>query len=183
MKIAAMVGSNRKGSYNMKLAEYMQERYKAKLDIEILPIDQLPFYSQDEELDPPAIVKEVKDKIKQSDGVLIATPEYNGSISGMLKNAIDWFSRVDTVMVNKPTIVVGASMGGLGTVKAQLQLRQILNAPGLGALVLPGNEVLIGSVHEKMDEAGSLADEQTAQFIDTVVDNYINWAGNMKVYQ
>ncbi|GAB3061870.1 NADPH-dependent FMN reductase [Virgibacillus ainsalahensis] len=182
MKIVAMVGSNRKDSYNMQLTTFMQKRYEGKIDIEILPIDQLPFYNQDEELNSPEIVNEIKNRIKNSDGILIATPEYNGSISGMLKNAIDWFSRVDKVMVNKPTMIVGASMGGLGTVKAQLHLREILNAPGVGALTLPGNEVFVGSVHEKIDDSGNLSDEQTVSFLDNVVNNFTNWADNMKEF-
>ncbi|MGJ9460060.1 NADPH-dependent FMN reductase [Oceanobacillus sp. CF4.6] len=182
MKIVALVGSNRSESYNMKLTRFMKQRYTGKVDIEILPINQLPFYNQDEELDSPAIVKELRGKIKESDGILFATPEYNASISGMLKNAIDWFSRVETVMVGKPAMIVGASMGSLGTVKAQMQLRQILNAPGVGTLTLPGNEVFIGSVHEKFDEEGNLNDESTVEFIDSVVTNFVNWAENAKVY-
>lgn len=175
MKIAALVGSNRKDSYNKLLVKYMKEKYAGKLDIDILPIDELPFYNQDKEMDPPAIVEDLRERIKNSDGILFATPEYNASISGMLKNAIDWFSRVDLVMVNKPAMIVGASMGAMGTVKAQIQLRQILNAPGVGTLTLPGNEVFVGSVQNKMDEQGNLTDEQTVQFIDNVVDNYVQW--------
>lgn len=182
MKIVAMVGSNRRESYNMKLVKFMQDRYAGKMDIEILPIDQLPFYNEDNELDPPEIVTEIRAKIKDSDGILFATPEYNASISGVLKNAIDWFSRVEKVMVNKPAMIVGASMGALGTVKAQMQLRQILNAPGVGTLTLPGNEVFVGSVHEKIDDNGNLKDEQTVQFIDSVVTNFINWTESSKVY-
>ncbi|WP_010650327.1 NADPH-dependent FMN reductase [Oceanobacillus massiliensis] len=180
MKIVAMVGSNRSESYNMKLVKFMQSRYAGKADIEILPIDQLPFYNQDDELNPPEIVKEIRAKIKASDGILFATPEYNASISAVLKNAIDWFSRVETVMVNKPAMIVGASMGAMGTVKAQMQLRQILNAPGVGTLTLPGNEVFVGSVQNKMDDEGNLTDESTVQFIDSVISNFINWTGKME---
>ncbi|AIF42419.1 NADPH-dependent FMN reductase [Virgibacillus sp. SK37] len=183
MKIVAMVGSNRKDSYNMKLTSFMQERYKDKLDIEILPIGQLPFYNQDDELNPSDIVEDIREKIRNSDGILFATPEYNASISGVLKNAIDWFSRVDKVMVNKPAMIVGASMGRLGTVKAQMHLRQILNAPGVGTITLPGNEVYVGAVHEKIDENGNLTDEQTAQFIDSVMDNFVHWIEKMSVKQ
>ncbi|AXI08584.1 NADPH-dependent FMN reductase [Oceanobacillus zhaokaii] len=182
MKIVAMVGTNRKGSYNMHLVKYMQARYTDKLEIEILPIDQLPMYNQDNEMDPPALVKEIREKIKNSDGILFATPEYNASISAVLKNAIDWFSRVEKVMINKPAMIVGASMGALGTVKAQMQLRQILNAPGVSTLTLPGNEVFVGSVHEKIDQNGVLTDESTIQFIDMVIENYIDWIEKTKVY-
>jgi chromate reductase len=182
LKIVAMVGTNRKDSYNMHLVKYMQARYTDKLEIEILPIDQLPMYNQDNEMDPPALVIEIREKIKNSDGILFATPEYNASISAVLKNAIDWFSRVEKVMINKPAMIVGASMGALGTVKAQMQLRQILNAPGVSTLTLPGNEVFVGSVHEKIDQNGVLTDESTIQFIDMVIENYIDWIEKTKVY-
>ncbi|MFD1849885.1 NADPH-dependent FMN reductase [Oceanobacillus bengalensis] len=183
MRIVALVGSNRKDSYNMKLTTFMQNRYANKLELEILPIDHLPFYNEDDELNPPEIVKEIREKIKESDGILFATPEYNASIPAVLKNAIDWFSRVEKVLIGKPAMIVGASQGALGTVKAQLQLRQILNAPGVSTLTLPGNEVYVGSVHEKMDENGNLMDEATIQFIDTVVNNYIAWVEKTVVYE
>lgn len=175
VKIAALVGSNRKDSFNKKLALYMQKRYRGTVEIEILPIEKLPMYNQDDELTPPEIVTEIKKKVADSDGVLFVTPEYNHSIPAFLKNAIDWFSRVDKVMAGKPVMIVGGSPGVLGTARAQMHLRQILNSPGISALTLPGNEVFIGAVHEKLDEFGSLVHEPTVQFIDTVMDNYINW--------
>lgn len=174
LKIVALVGSNRKESLNKKLALFMQNRYQTKAEIEILPIEKLPMYNQDDELTPPEVVTEIKKKVAESDGVLFVTPEYNHSIPAFLKNAIDWFSRVDKVMVNKPVMIVGSSPGVLGTARAQMHLRQILNSPGISALTLPGNEVFIGAVHEKLDESGKLVHEPTVQFIDTVMDNYIN---------
>ena len=175
MKIVALVGSNRKESFNKKLAVYMQNRYQTTVEIEILPIEKLPMYNEDDELTPPDIVTDIKKKVADSDGVLFVTPEYNHSIPAFLKNAIDWFSRVDKVMVNKPVMIVGSSPGALGTVRAQVHFRQILNSPGISALTLPGNEVFIGSVHEKLDDSGKLVHEPTIQFIDTVMDNFINW--------
>jgi chromate reductase, NAD(P)H dehydrogenase (quinone) len=175
VKIVALVGSNRKESLNKKLALYMQNRYQTTAEIEILPIEKLPMYNQDDELTPPEAVTEIKKKVAESDGVLFVTPEYNHSIPAFLKNAIDWFSRVDKVMVNKPVMIVGSSPGVLGTVRAQMHLRQILNSPGISALTLPGNEVFIGAVQEKIDESGKLVHQPTIQFIDTVMNNYINW--------
>lgn len=175
LKIIAIVGSNRKESYNKKLAGYMQKRYQMKAEIEILPIEKLPMYNQDDELTPPEIVTEIKKQVAESDGVLIVTPEYNHSVPAFLKNAIDWFSRVDKVMVNKPVMIVGSSPGVLGTARAQMHLRQILNSPGIAALTLPGNEVFIGAVNEKIDESGNLIHEPTIQFLDSVMDNYLNW--------
>jgi chromate reductase, NAD(P)H dehydrogenase (quinone) len=175
LKIVALVGSNRKESLNKKLAVYMKDRYQMTAEIEILPIEKLPMYNQDDELTLPEIVTEIKKKVAESDGVLFVTPEYNHSIPAFLKNAIDWFSRVDKVMVNKPVMIVGSSPGALGTARAQMHLRQILNSPGISALTLPGNEVFIGAVHEKLDESGKLVHEPTVQFMDTVMDNYIKW--------
>ena len=180
MKIVAMVGSNRKESYNKKLARYMQNRYADKMEIDILPIDQLPMYNQDDELDPPAIIKDLRERILNSDGLLFVTPEYNHSIPAVLKNAIDWFSRVEKVMVKKPAMIVGASGGILGTARAQMHLRQILNSPGVSALPLPGNEVFIGTVQEKIDQSGNVTHEPTVQFLDQVVANFINWAEKIK---
>jgi NAD(P)H-dependent FMN reductase len=180
MKITAIVGSNRKESYNKKLTMFIQKRYKDQAEIELLPIEKLPMYNPDDEMTPPAIVTEVKNKILHSDGVLIATPEYNHSIPACLKNALDWFSRVDKVMVNKPVMIVGVTPGVLGTVRAQVHLRQILNSPGMGALTLPGNEVFIGNINEKLDESGNLIHEPTIQFLDTVMNHFINWANKVK---
>jgi len=174
MKIVAMVGSIRKDSYNMKLTKYMQNKYADKIEIEILPIDRLPFYNQDRELEIPEVVNEMQEKIKMSDGILFATPEYNGSIPGVLKNAIDWASLDEKTLINKPSMVIGASKNELGTVKAQLQLRQILNTLGVATLTLPGNEVYVGQVHKKMNEDGNLTDEDTIQFFDKVVNNFID---------
>ena len=175
MKVVAILGSISKKSYNRKLAKYMKERYKDKLDIEILTLENIPMYNEDIELTPPNIIIEYREKIKNSDGLIFITPEYNHSIPGVLKNAIDWFSRVEKVMVNKPGMIVGASMGMLGTVKAQIHLRQILNSPGVGVITLPGNEVFIGNVIDKMDEEGNLTHKPTIEFLDQVVDNFIEW--------
>ncbi|MFJ5622717.1 NADPH-dependent FMN reductase [Peribacillus loiseleuriae] len=180
MKIVGIVGSNRKESYNKKIATFMQKRYTDKIEIEIMPIEDLPMYNEDKELNPPSVVTDIKKKVTDSDGILIATPEYNHSISGFLKNAIDWFSRGDKVMVNKPVMIVGCSPGALGTVRAQMQLRQILNSPGVSALTLPGNEVFIGAVHEKIDESGKLVHEPTIQFLDTVMNNFMDWIQKVK---
>lgn len=180
MKIVGIAGSIGKDSNNKKLLNFMKERYKNKVDIEVLDISEIPMYNQDNELNPPEIVKEIKDKIKESDGILISTPEYNHSIPGVLKNALDWFSRVDMVMIGKPAMVVGVSMGNLGTVKAQIHLRQILNSGGIGTITLPGNEVFIGTIQDKIDKSGNLIDESTIKYLDGAMDNFINWVEKIK---
>ncbi|MCQ6280632.1 NAD(P)H-dependent oxidoreductase [Bacillus sp. EB600] len=175
MKVVAIVGSIRKDSYNLKLAQYIQKRYQERFELEILNIRELPFYDQDIENNPPEVVINFKNKVKNADAVLWVTPEYNGTVPGVLVNVIDWLSRVDKVMIGKPSWIMGASMGNLGTVKAQMHLRDILFSPGISSPLLPGNEVYVGAVHTKLDEAGNMTDESTVQFIDSVVDNFIKW--------
>jgi len=175
MKIVAIVGSIRKESYNLKLAEHVQKRYKDKFELEILSLLDLPMYNQDIELDAPQVVLDFKAKVKAADAVLWITPEYNSTIPGVLGNAIDWMSRVDKVLNGKPSWIMGASMGILGTVKAQMHLRDILFASGLNSPLLPMNEVYIGAAHEKFDTEGKMIDEATIQFLDTVVENFLKW--------
>jgi chromate reductase, NAD(P)H dehydrogenase (quinone) len=175
MKIVAIVGSIRKDSYNLKLAKYIQNNYKERMDIEIVTIHDLPHYDQDIEINPPDSVIDFKRKVADADAVLWVTPEFNYSIPGVLKNAIDWLSRVEKVMLGKPSWIMGATMGTLGTVRAQQHLRDILFCPGVGSPLLPGNEVYIGTVHEKIDDTGTLTHEPTIKFLDMVVENFINW--------
>ncbi|WP_028547625.1 NADPH-dependent FMN reductase [Paenibacillus sp. UNC451MF] len=175
MKVVAIVGSIRKDSYNRKLAQYIQQRYQDKFELEILSLRDLPFYDQDIENEPSAAVKDFKGKVAAADAVLWLVPEYNGTVPGVMVNAIDWMSRVDRVLNGKPSWIMGASMGVLGTVKAQMHLRDILFSPGVGSPLLPGNEVYVGVVHEKMDAEGNLTHEPTVKFLDTVVNNFIQW--------
>ena len=118
MKVVAIVGSIRKDSYNLKLAKHVQKRYADHFDLEILDLAPLPFYNQDIEIDPPEVVLDFKAKVTEADAVLWVTPEYNATIPGVLGNVIDWLSRVDKVMIGKPSMVMGASMGNLGYCKS-----------------------------------------------------------------
>lgn len=178
LNIVTLVGSLRKDSYNMRIAKLMQARYQEKMNMKILDIGSLPHFNQDDEENPPSIVKTFKDEILNADGVVILTPEYNWSIPGVLKNALDWASRGEKVFIGKPVMPLGATLGMLGTVRAQMHLREILAAPGHQARVLPpgGNEVLIGSVHQKFDEqTGAFTDEHTLQFLDSKVELFLNF--------
>lgn len=183
MKIIALVGSLRKDSINMQLADTMKERYQDKLTIEIANLRDLPYFDQDEELNPPQVVKDFKNSIAQADGVLIVTPEYNWSVPGVLKNAIDWTSREDKVFIGKPVMVVGATPGAMGTIRAQLHLRDILSSPGIQAKLLPpaSNEVLVNFATQKFDvTTGRLVDESTLNFLDAKVNNFIEFIGEVK---
>ncbi len=176
MKIVTIVGSLRKDSYNKRIALFMQERYKDKLDMDILYLNDLPLFDQDIEKDPPEAVKRFKAKIMEAEGVLIVSPEYNHAVPGALKNALDWCSRGERVFVKKPVFMVGASDGNVGTARMQGQLHQILNAPGVAALTLPGNHVLIHNVQNDFDESGNYHNERTIKYLDKVVSNFIDWS-------
>ncbi|MFB7158745.1 MULTISPECIES: NADPH-dependent FMN reductase [unclassified Lysinibacillus] len=175
MKVVAIVGSIRNESYNLQLAKFIQKRYAEKLDLEVLSLKDLPMYNQDIENEAPQTVLDFKAKVKEANAVLWLTPEYNGTVPGVMVNAIDWLSRVDKVMIGKPSFMMGASMGNLGTVKAQLHLRDILFSPGVNSPLLSGNDVYIGAVHTKFDTEGNLTDEGTIKFLDVVIDNFLNW--------
>lgn len=175
MNIVAMVGSPSKNSINKKVVEFMKDRYKDKLDITILEIDKLPFHNYDTEDTPPELIIEMRKQILEADGVLFATPEYNQSIPATLKNAIDWFSRVEAVLMDKPAMIVGASPGRLGTVRAQEHLKDILTSQFVGMLPVPKTEVFIGGYYDQVDEDGYLNNEGTIGFLDTCVDNFIDW--------
>lgn len=175
MKVVAIVGSIRKESLNMKLAKYIQKKYSEKFELEILPLTDIPMYNQDIENDPPQAIVNFKEKVKAADAVLWVTPEYNATIPGVLGNVIDWLSRVDRVMIGKPSIIMGTSMGILGSVKAQIKLRDILFAQGLQSPVLSGNEVYVGAAHTKFDDQGDLIDTGTVEFLDQVITNFMEW--------
>lgn len=176
MKIVALVGSIRDESYNLALMKTLQKRYREKMEITIANIKDLPVYNEDMENNPNEMVQQFKKEIAEADGIIIATPEYNWSIPGVLKNALDWLSRVDKVLQKKPAMIVGVSTGQVGTLRAQLHLRQILASPGLSARVLPpaGNEVLVNHAGAKF-ENGMLTDESTLSFIDGVIERFITW--------
>lgn len=175
MNIVALVGSIRKDSYNKRVANFMKERYEGRLNIHILPLNDIPMFNEDIEEDPPQVVKDFKEKIKNSDGILFVTPEYNHSIPGVLKNALDWCSRVDRVMANKPSFIVGASNGTIGTARCQSHLRQVLNTGGIAVKNLPTNEMLIKNVQDKFD-GDKLTDETTIKYLDRSVDRFMEWA-------
>lgn len=176
IRVKAIIGSNSSTSFNLKLVEHMRSRYAGQLEITPVFINDLEMFSVDIESTPPKNVIDFKNNVKDSDAVLFAVPEYNFSIPGVMKNAIDWLSRGgDFTLQNKPGFIVGSSMGVFGSIRAQIQLREILSNPALAPVLLPGNEVYVGSVHEKMNEAGELTDKGTIDFLDTVVFNFIEF--------
>jgi chromate reductase len=171
MRILAISGSLRSGSYNTGLLRAAQELAPGWIEVELYEgLAQLPPYDQDvQDSEPPSSVHELRGRIAAADAVLIATPEYNGSIPGVLKNAIDWASRPfpDNSLRGKPVAVISASTGGYGAIWAQADLRRVLGVAG--ARVLDG-ELAVPRAQERFDEDGRLADEMLRDRLAGVVE-------------
>lgn len=129
MKLLGLVGTNSARSTNRKLLQYIKQHFADKADIELVEIKDLPVFNKPANRELPESVKELVAKIESADGVIIGTPEYDHSIPAVLMNALAWVSYGVYPMLNKPVMITGASYGTLGSSRAQLQLRQILNAP------------------------------------------------------
>jgi chromate reductase len=160
MKVLGIAGSHRAGSYNGALLRAAREVAPIGMEIEEFDIRELPFYDGDvEAAGDPAPVTAFKEAIRAADALLIATPEYNRGVPGVLKNAIDWASRppLASPLVNKPVAVMGASTGRGGTARAQEQLRSALEYSR--ARVLEQPEVLIPEAYMAFDGEGRLVDE------------------------
>ena len=160
MKVLGISGSLRSGSHNTKLLRAATDFLPDDVPFELWDgLKAVPPYDEDDDKDPaPAAVARLRAAIAGADAVLIATPEYNSSIPGQLKNALDWASRpvATSVLRNKPVAVVGASIGAFGAVWSQGELRKVLAA--IGARVVEV-EIAVGHAHERFDEEGRLSDE------------------------
>ena len=152
MKLVAIVGTNSDRSTNRKLLKFMQKHFSDKADIEVLEIKQLPAFNEPEDKLAPAEVQAFSEKILAADGVIISTPEYDHTIPAPLASALEWIAYTSRALINKPTMIVGASLGLLGTSRAQAHLRQILDAPELKASVMPGTEFFLGHSEQVLDD-------------------------------
>jgi chromate reductase len=165
MNILALSGSLRKGSFNTALLRALQGLSPSGMEIEIAEIDALPLYNQDDEAAFPSAAKALKDKIEAADGIIIATPEYNRSVPGVLKNAIDWVSRPygQNSFAKKPVLIAGVSGGKIGTAVAQSHLRQIMNY--LDADVIGQPELYLGPAQGVFDKEGNITDASTKELL------------------
>ncbi len=171
MKLLGLVGTNSARSTNRKLLQYIKQHFADKADIELVEIKDLPVFNKPANRELPESVKELVAKIESADGVIIGTPEYDHSIPAVLMNALAWVSYGVYPMLNKPVMITGASYGTLGSSRAQLQLRQILNAPELKATVLP-DEFLLSNSMKAFDTNGELIDLEISQKLDAIFDDF-----------
>ncbi|HTC11033.1 MAG TPA: NAD(P)H-dependent oxidoreductase [Acetobacteraceae bacterium] len=173
--ILGIAGSLRKGSFNSAALRAAQELAPAGMTIEIFDIGTIPLYNEDVKAQgfPPAVA-DLRAKIKAADGLLLSTPEYNYSTSGVLKNVIDWASRPpEHPFDGKPIALMGASAGALGTARAQYHLRHMFVF--LNAHILNRPEVFIGAASTKFDAAGKLTDQATRDFVAAMLLAFDAW--------
>ena len=175
IRILGIAGSLRKESFNRSALRAATELVPDGAEIEIFEIDGIPGFNQDEEQSPPAKVTEFKQKIREADAILFVTPEYNYSVPGVLKNAIDWASRPygDSAWNGKPAAIMGASIGGIATARAQYHLRQMFVFLNVFPINQP--EVMIGNCTDKFDSEGNLTDETSRKLIQQLLGNLVEW--------
>ena len=179
LKVLGICGSLRKGSHNMAALRACGELMPAGMSLTIADIHDIPMYNQDVfDAGMPEPVKRIRSAIAAADGLLLASPEYNFSVSGALKNVIDWGSRPpNQVFFEKPAAIFSATGGPLGGARVQYDLRRILGQ--LVVHVQPKPEVFIGAAHTKFDAQGKLTDEATRKFLTELLAGFKVWIERM----
>ncbi len=174
-RVALFVGSLRKGSFNRRLARAIEKLAPADFEFAHIRIDNLPLYDQDFDADYPAEPARLKREVEAADALLFVTPEYNRSIPGVLKNAIDIASRPwgTNSFAGKPAGVLGISIGAIGTALAQQHLRNVLAYLDVPTLGQP--EVFLQMKDGLLDEDGNVGDEGARKFLQGFVDRYAAW--------
>lgn len=173
--VAVLVGSLRKGSFTRKAAQAVIGLAPASLKMEIVAIGALPLYNEDDEASLPAASKAFRARIRQADAYLFATPEYNRSVPGVLKNALDVASRPygQNAWDGKPAAVISVTPGGLGAFGANHHLRQSLVFLNVPCLQAP--EAYVSNAAKLFDDAGGITNEDTKKFLQTFVDAFAAW--------
>ncbi|WP_277673946.1 NADPH-dependent FMN reductase [Piscibacillus halophilus] len=180
IKVVGISGSHRKDSLNKKLLDFVAEQLPQEVEYEYADFSNVPLFNQDQEEPIPESVKVFKGKVESADIVLFATPEYNGSISGVLKNGIDWLSRPagQNSLTGKVAGVMGAASGQGGTLKAQLHLREILSHMNVD---VPGQpRVMCNFAGEKMKEARLVLEGKELESVENLIKRLIKMANAYK---
>ena len=175
IQILGIAGSLRRASYNRAALRAAMQLVPQEAALDIFELDGISGFNQDEEQNPPPKVIELKRRIREADAILIVTPEYNYSIPGVLKNAIDWASRPygDSAWNGKPVALMGASIGAIGTARAQYHLRQVFVFLNMFPINQP--EVMISNAGERFDAGGNLTDETTKKLIRQLLQSLADW--------
>ena len=178
--ILGIAGSLRQQSFNRSLLRAAQELAPEGARIDTFELNDIPSFNQDEETNPPPKVAELKQRVRAADAILFVTPEYNYSVPGVLKNAIDWASRPygDSAWSGKPVAVMGASVGTIGTARAQYHLRQMFVFLNMYAVNQP--EVMVANAHKHFDDNGNLTDETAKKLIKQLLDELVSWTRRLQ---
>lgn len=175
MKILAFVGTNADFSYNRLLLRFMKKHFKQMADIEIYEVGKLPPFSVDTPLSEQTEVWKLKQKVKEADGLVFSTPEYDHGIPAFLKSAIEWLSYKTKVLSEKPAMIVGVAYGRQASARSQVQMRQILISPDCNTNLIPGNEVLIGNVRNTFAKDGRLVDQEAIDNLEKCFEHFIEY--------
>src|SRR5208283_2847691 len=183
LKVLAFAGSLRQGSYNRALLRAAQELAPENMEIEVFDLSGIPEFNQDQETNMPPRVVEFKNQIAAADALLIATPEHNYSVPGVLKNAIDWASRPygNNSFNDKPVAIMSASAGFLGGARAQYHLRQSFVFLNVRTVNRP--EVFVGNVRDRFDADGRLLDETSRAKIKELLEALIKLTSECRAQQ
>ena len=181
--ILGIAGSLRRESYNRGALRAATKLLPEGATLDVFELDGIPGFNQDQEQNPPAKVVELKKRVRGADAILFVTPEYNYSVPGVLKNAIDWASRPygDNAWNGKPAAIMGASIGGIATARAQYHLRQIMVFLNMFPINQP--EVMIGNAADRFDAEGNLTDETTKDYIRRLLQNLVEWTMRIQMRQ
>ena len=181
--ILGFAGSLRKDSYNKALLRAALELAPKGAKLELFDLEGIPPFNQDLDNQPPQKVKEFKTKIRAADAILIATPEANYTLPGVLTNAMNWASRPygDNAFEGKPVAVMGASVGMLGTARAQYHLRQSFVFLNMYPINQP--EVLVPFAQEKVDKEGKVTDSKTREKIGQLLESLVAWTNRLKGHE
>jgi chromate reductase len=183
LKIVSFAGSLRQASYNKSLLRAAQALAPERMRIEIHDLAGVPLFNEDVEAEGvPQAVLDLRQAITAADGLLIAVPEYNHGVPGVLKNAIDWLSRPPrgSVLSGKPTALMGTSPGTTGTARGQSQLRQSFVFTNTPAMLQP--EVLVGRAHERFDTEGNLTDERVRSYLKMFLEHFEEWIEHFRAH-
>ncbi|AKP04277.1 NADPH-dependent FMN reductase [Companilactobacillus pabuli] len=179
-KFIAIVGSNSQKSTNRELLKYMKRHFQDYAEIELVEIKDLPIFKKSADKYVPQLAKDIAKKIEDADGVIIATPEYDHSVTAVLSSALAWLSYGIHPFVDKPVMITGASYGSLGSSRAQAQLRQILDSPELKARIMPSSEFLLAHSLQAFDDEGNLKDKDVVKELDGLFQDFLQFVNISK---
>ncbi len=175
LKIAAIAGSNANHSYNRMLLEFMARHFSDD-DIDVIDIRQVPMFNENYKGKIPEVVADIDRRVSSADAVIIASPEYNHSITSALKSVVEWLSYEVHPLEDKPVMIIGASTHDQGSSRSQVQLRDILISPGVNAYIFQNEEFFMSDAANIIDDNGNITNEMTIHFLEKCVREFKRYA-------